>query len=1153
MVRVFIPDNTSTTGGGLTGLTSASTNLQIAYMRECDGTAVVYTGANIEAQTTVGTYQAPSSSAKCRFKVVDATNFPGLYEIQFHNDATIFGTADTSQFVIVNILEITTAVLKIGPNMTMIPLVPYDPQDAVRMGLTALPNAAAEAAGGLFTRGTGAGQINQAANGEISVNVIKLNSTAQTARDIGLSVLVGDKTGFSLATAPPTAAEIGTQIWTTSTPRAITDKAGFSLATAPPTAAENADAVWDEVLSGHTGTGSAGLALASASAPSAATVADAVWDEARADHVGAGTFGQGAASVQGNVTGSAASVTGAVGSVTGAVGSVTGNVGGSVASVTGAVGSVTGNVGGSVASVTGAVGSVTGNIGGSVASVTGAVGSVTGNVGGNVVGSVDSVTNAVGSVTAAVTVDTIADNTITSDTIATDAITSAQLHVTALSEIADATWDELLADHMDSGTAGLALASASAPSAADVADAVWEEVLADHLDVGSTGEALNAAGTAGDPWITPLPGAYGTGTAGKIIGDNINATIASRLAPTVAARTLDVTATGAAGIDLANVENQDTVINLSATTVAEVVTVTANVTGDVLGNVAGDLAGKVLGGGSSAMTGTGVRAVDSSGADIAPAATALSNTTWTAPKAAFLDDEISSRLAPTVPGRMLDVTTDGCAGIDWGNVENSDASNLFSQTSINASLWVTECGTVQNVTGTVAQVDALGAQAKLDVNAEVDLALNTTVPEGVGYESINCMVEQIYGKLPTGSIGDATLAGLDDLSDEIATRAPGDTAISNATLTNERIAALDHLDDDMTSRAAAATALSTATWTPERAALIDNLDAAVTTRAPAATAITNATLTDTRIEKLDNLDAAVTTRIAPTVAGRTLDVTATGAAGVDWGNVENPSTAVDLSATDIQLCDSVTEVGTVTGDVDGSVAEVEALGAQAKLDVNAEIDSALNTAIPGSPTADSINERIASIDSKLPAGGIGDATAANQTTLLTRVPGVIEPQTGDSFARLGSPVGANVSADIAGIKSESGTLVTRIPGTVQPQTGDSFARLGVPAGASVSADIEAVKLDSAAILYDTETTGVQIAASERTEIADAVLQRDLDQVEVAAAVHSLTTAGLKLVSKVAAVGAELKTYRTDGTTIKMIQALTTDDTVDPIKEIGVGA
>tara|TARA_R110000772_G_C13310276_1_gene440140 strand:- start:816 stop:2243 length:1428 start_codon:yes stop_codon:yes gene_type:complete len=40
--------------------------------------------------------------------------------------------------------------------------------------------------------------------------------------------------------------------------------------------------------------------------------------------------------------------------------------------------------------------------------------------------------------------------------------------------------------------------------------------------------------------------------------------------------------------------------------------------------------------------------------------------------------------------------------------------------------------------------------------------------------------------------------------------------------------------------------------------------------------------------------------------GNTLDVTATGAAGIDWGNVENKTTANDLSGTDIQLVDTVT-------------------------------------------------------------------------------------------------------------------------------------------------------------------------------------------------------------------------------------------------------
>ncbi|HEY4723583.1 MAG TPA: hypothetical protein VII92_17140, partial [Anaerolineae bacterium] len=66
------------------------------------------------------------------------------------------------------------------------------------------------------------------------------------------------------------------------------------------------------------------------------------------------------------------------------------------------------------------------------------------------------------------------------------------------------------------------------PTVGAIADAVWDEALAGHLGVGSTGEALNAAGAAGDPWTTALPGLYGGGTAGNIVGNNLNATVSSR-------------------------------------------------------------------------------------------------------------------------------------------------------------------------------------------------------------------------------------------------------------------------------------------------------------------------------------------------------------------------------------------------------------------------------------------------------------------------------------------------------------------------------------------------------------------------------------------------------------------------------------------------
>lgn len=57
------------------------------------------------------------------------------------------------------------------------------------------------------------------------------------------------------------------------------------------------------------------------------------------------------------------------------------------------------------------------------------------------------------------------------------------------------------------------------PTAAAVADAVWEEALADHSGTsGSTAESLNAAGSAGDPWSTAVPGTYTAGQAGYILG-----------------------------------------------------------------------------------------------------------------------------------------------------------------------------------------------------------------------------------------------------------------------------------------------------------------------------------------------------------------------------------------------------------------------------------------------------------------------------------------------------------------------------------------------------------------------------------------------------------------------------------------------------------
>jgi hypothetical protein len=69
------------------------------------------------------------------------------------------------------------------------------------------------------------------------------------------------------------------------------------------------------------------------------------------------------------------------------------------------------------------------------------------------------------------------------------------------------------------------IAALNDPTAAAIADQVWEEAIADHSGTsGSTAEALAAAGGAGDPWITTLPGSYTGSQAGKMLSDIITDT-----------------------------------------------------------------------------------------------------------------------------------------------------------------------------------------------------------------------------------------------------------------------------------------------------------------------------------------------------------------------------------------------------------------------------------------------------------------------------------------------------------------------------------------------------------------------------------------------------------------------------------------------------
>ncbi len=174
---IFIQDSSSTTGAGLSGLVFNTANLKAYYRKGATGSATAIT---LATQTVGGAWSSGG------FVEIDATNMKGMY--RFDIPDTVLASTPWADLYFYGATNMAPVPVELA-------IVSFNPYDGVRLGLTALPNAAAEAAGGLYTRGTGAGQINQANNGQVDVNAVRMNGTTLTARDIGASVLLSSGTG----------------------------------------------------------------------------------------------------------------------------------------------------------------------------------------------------------------------------------------------------------------------------------------------------------------------------------------------------------------------------------------------------------------------------------------------------------------------------------------------------------------------------------------------------------------------------------------------------------------------------------------------------------------------------------------------------------------------------------------------------------------------------------------------------------------------------------------------------------------------------------------------------------------------------------------------------------------------------------------------
>ncbi|MER9814293.1 hypothetical protein [Mesorhizobium sp. M0129] len=474
--QIFIRDSSSTTGGGLTGLTNASGSLTAYYHRDTDTTATAISLVTM----TVGTFTSSG------FKEIDATNMPGWYQFCPPNAALAAGAKSCAIH------------LKGAANMAPMPievqLIAVNIDDSVRMGMTALPNAAAGANGGLPLSVDAAGRV----------DVLKINGTSQTARDIGASVLLAadqavNATKWAGGTIP--APNV------TGVPL-VDDKylLGTIYSTPGTAGIQDINVInWKgSAAAAMTGDAYARLgapAGASVSADVAAVKVDTAAVKTKTDFLPSATAGAaGGVFIAG--TNAATTVT------------------------TSFTTTFTGNLTGSVGSVSGAVGSVAG-----------AVGSVTGNVGGNVTGSVGSV--AAGGITAA----SFAAGAIDSTAIAADAIGSSELAASAVTEIQTG----LATAASIAALNNLSAAQVNAEADTALSDAGVTGVRMAHLDADVSSRASPTNITAGTiTTVTNLTNAPASGDLTATMKASVT-TAATAATPTAAA----VTGLTVANLDVA--------------------------------------------------------------------------------------------------------------------------------------------------------------------------------------------------------------------------------------------------------------------------------------------------------------------------------------------------------------------------------------------------------------------------------------------------------------------------------------------------------------------------------------------------------------------------------------------------------------------------
>ncbi|KKL94616.1 hypothetical protein LCGC14_1862870 [marine sediment metagenome] len=209
--------------------------------------------------------------------------------------------------------------------------------------------------------------------------------------------------------------------------------------------------------------------------------------------------------------------------------------------------------------------------------------------------------------------------------------------------------------------------------------------------------------------------------------------------------------------------------------------------------------------------------------------------------------------------------------------------------------------------------------------------------------------------------------------------------------------------------------------------------------------------------------------LKPVTGGNDLDVTATGAAGIDWGNIENPTTAVDLSGTDIQLVDTCT----VNTDMVGTNSALLAASAPANFgDLSIVVTTGLvNITQAAADKVWSTAARILTASTNFNDIAAGDVWAVDATTQQTQ--GTFGQAIGDPIADTSTIWGlANTNLDAtitsrhasgAAVASVSGNVDGNVTGSVGSIATGGIAALSFAAGAIDAAALAADAITSAEV------------------------------------------------------------------------------------------